>query len=175
MCATGGRMACAPVVLGQWHLTAWKQASCWEVSGQRRVCSRVADMIGCHKGSSGLINEGIWKAISGSRFAFNHPISQNSFNSLCSTHSTKCMWKHWASGQWQAAYQQEVREEEPYKLQMLFLCYTLDKQRSFEFRAARLQQVTSLDCIFATAFFFRCKRKFSDKNSQSLKILNVDA
>lgn len=88
-CAADGRMACAPVVLGQRRLTEGKQASCWEVSGQRRACSRAADRTARHRGGSALINEGIWKTISGSRFAFNYLINQNSFNSMCSTLCTK--------------------------------------------------------------------------------------
>lgn len=88
-CAADGRMACAPVVLGQQRLTEGKQASCWEVSGRRRACSRAADRAARHRGASALINEGIWKTISGSRFAFNYLINQNSFNSMCSALCTK--------------------------------------------------------------------------------------
>lgn len=88
-CAADGRMACAPVVLGRQRLTEGKQASCWEVSGRRRACSRAADRAARHHGASALINEGIWKTISGSRFAFNYLINQNSFNSMCSALCTK--------------------------------------------------------------------------------------
>lgn len=82
-------MACAPLVLGQRCLTEGKQASRWEVSGRRRACSRAADRTARHRGGSALINEGIWKTISRSRFAFNYLINQNSFNSMCNTLCTK--------------------------------------------------------------------------------------
>lgn len=103
-------MACAPVVLGQWSLTGEKRASCWEVSGRRRACSGAADRAARQRVGSALINEGIWKTISGSRFAFNYLINQNSFNSMCSALCSEMrVCKHCASEQEQLASQQEAR------------------------------------------------------------------
>lgn len=64
-----------------------------------RLASRrgAADRAGRHSPSSALINEGIWKTISGSRFTFNRLINQSPLIQSRAPPVTKWVYQHRAS------------------------------------------------------------------------------
>lgn len=96
----------SPLKAGAWptaHDPPLRQAWWEEKGGGRhhagRLASRrgAADRAGRHSPGSALINEGIWKTISGSRFTFNCLINQSPLIQSRAPPVTKRVYQHRAS------------------------------------------------------------------------------